>query len=80
MPEIIAPDVTSARTRLANCLLAVALAPTICVMGCATAPVASHGMDQIPAYDASYYGRPDFKAEYARASCKQSILLTNYRL
>jgi hypothetical protein len=58
MPEIIAPDATSARTRLANCLLAVALAPTICVMGCATAtaPVASHGMDQIPAYDASYYG------------------------
>lgn len=25
---------------------AVALAPTICVMGCAMAPVASHGMDQ----------------------------------
>jgi hypothetical protein len=57
MPDIIAPDVTSVRTRACKLsFLAVALAPTICVMGCATAPVASHGMDQIPAYDASYYG------------------------
>jgi hypothetical protein len=59
MPGIIGPDVTSARTRARKLsFLAVALAPTICVMGCATAtaPVASHGMDQIPAYDASYYG------------------------
>ena len=57
MPDIHRIRRTSARIRACKLsFLAVALAPTICVMGCARAPVASHGMDQIPAYDAFYYG------------------------
>ena len=36
--------------------LVIALALSLAVMGCATGPVGSHGVDYIPAFDAPFQG------------------------
>lgn len=38
-------------------VLAIAFALALTVMGCATGPLGSHGVDYIPAFDAPYQGK-----------------------
>jgi hypothetical protein len=54
-------------------LLAIALASALFVMGCATAPapLASHGMDDTPAFDASYYGNVGIERGFLSGPCRE---------
>ena len=54
-------------------LLAVALASTLYVMGCATAPapLANHGMDYAPAFDASSYGNVGIERGFLSGPCRE---------
>ena len=53
--------------------LAVALASTLYVMGRATAPapLASHGMDYTPAFDASNYGNVGIERGFLSGPCRE---------